>query len=113
VLCHFTTRVFGSFSGLSDRISGVVRGCATFSPRGERAPRAGLRDAGTPVREASRHQLQETVVCLINKQRTAGISRLRENQRLNRSAQGWTEEMVRSTTSPRRGLLGPDQRRRL
>jgi len=52
--------------------------------------------ANTPIASASRPQLQATVVCLINRQRTERrLPRLHANPRLNRSAQGWTNEMVR------------------
>ena len=51
--------------------------------------------AHATIAHASRAQLQRAVVCLINHQRHAhGLPALRENQRLNRSAQGWTNVMV-------------------
>jgi uncharacterized protein YkwD len=51
--------------------------------------------AHAPIGSASRAQLQRTVVCLINDQRRErGLPALRENSRLNRSAQGWTNTMV-------------------
>jgi len=98
VLCHFTTRVSARFRLIATASAALFAGAATvLAPAASAHPARGCGDAGTPVREASRHQLQETVVCLINKQRTRRhLPRLRENQRLNRSAQGWTEEMVRS-----------------
>lgn len=47
------------------------------------------------VWRTSRPALQRAVVCLINRQRHArGLPALRENGRLNRSAQGWTNTMV-------------------
>jgi uncharacterized protein YkwD len=53
--------------------------------------------AHTRVAHAHRPLLQAAVVCLINVQRTMrGLPRLHENQRLNRSAQGWTNTMVRA-----------------
>jgi uncharacterized protein YkwD len=55
----------------------------------------GCAAAHATIAHASRAQLQRAVVCLINHQRHArGLPRLRENQRLNRSAQGWTDVMV-------------------
>ncbi len=52
--------------------------------------------AHTRIRAASRAALQASVVCLVNLQRAAHhLPPLRENQRLNRSAQGWTNVMVR------------------
>jgi uncharacterized protein YkwD len=55
----------------------------------------GCAAAHATIAHASRAQLQRAVVCLINHQRHArGLPRLRENQRLNRSAQGWTNVMV-------------------
>jgi uncharacterized protein YkwD len=51
--------------------------------------------AHSPARRTSRPALQRAVVCLINQQRAShGLPRLHENQRLNRSAQGWTNVMV-------------------
>jgi uncharacterized protein YkwD len=47
------------------------------------------------IAHASRAELQRAVVCLINHQRhRRGLPGLRENSRLNRSAQGWTNVMV-------------------
>jgi uncharacterized protein YkwD len=52
--------------------------------------------AHSPVAATPRSELQRAVICLINQQRAhRGLPRLRESQRLNRSAQGWTNEMVR------------------
>jgi uncharacterized protein YkwD len=49
----------------------------------------------TTIAHASRAQLQRAVVCLVNQQRhSRGLPGLRENSRLNRSAQGWTNVMV-------------------
>jgi uncharacterized protein YkwD len=67
---------------------------AVFAPA---ASAHGCAHANTPIAAASRHQLQRTVVCLVNRQRTERhLPRLRVSQRLNRSAQGWTNAMVRS-----------------
>jgi uncharacterized protein YkwD len=55
----------------------------------------GCAHAHSSARHASRRALQRAVVCLINQQRARrGLPRLHENQRLNRSAQGWTNVMV-------------------
>lgn len=52
--------------------------------------------AHSTVTQVSRPQLQRAVVCLVDQQRARhGLPALRENQRLNRSAQGWTNQMVR------------------
>jgi uncharacterized protein YkwD len=57
--------------------------------------RRGCGDAHTKIVHASRGQLQRAVVCLINQERHGrGLPALRENSRLNRSAQGWTNVMV-------------------
>jgi uncharacterized protein YkwD len=51
--------------------------------------------AHTPVGGASRAQLRHAVLCLVNKERHAHhLPGLRGNGRLDRSAQGWTNEMV-------------------
>jgi uncharacterized protein YkwD len=52
-------------------------------------------DAQAPIVSTSRAELQRAVACLINDQRRErGLPGLRENSRLNRSAQGWTNTMV-------------------
>lgn len=51
--------------------------------------------ARTPIARASRAALQRAVVCLVNRERhRRSLPGLRENARLNRSAQGWTNVMV-------------------
>ena len=53
-------------------------------------------DAHTRVGRVSRPELQRAVVCLVNRQRRAhGLPGLRANPRLDRSAQIWTNTMVR------------------
>ena len=60
-----------------------------------RARARGCAEAHTTIAQASRAQLQRAVVCLINQQRRRRhLPGLRENARLNRSAQGWTNVMV-------------------
>lgn len=55
----------------------------------------GCAHAHTPIARTSRPALQRAVVCLLNRERRAhGLPGLRENGRLNRSAQGWTNVMV-------------------
>jgi uncharacterized protein YkwD len=59
------------------------------------ASRRGCAGSRTTIAGASRAELQSAVVCLINHQRhNRGLPALRENSRLNRSAQGWTNDMV-------------------
>jgi uncharacterized protein YkwD len=58
----------------------------------------GCANANTPITAASTPQLQNAVVCLINIQRqTHGLPALKSNQRLDRSAQAWTTDMVNHT----------------
>jgi uncharacterized protein YkwD len=53
--------------------------------------------AHTRISTASRPVMQAAVVCLINRQRTGHhLPALHENARLNRSAQGWTNVLVRN-----------------
>jgi uncharacterized protein YkwD len=55
----------------------------------------GCAGSRTTIASASRAELQRAVVCLINRERdNRGLPALRENSRLNRSAQGWTDVMV-------------------
>jgi uncharacterized protein YkwD len=77
-------------------IIGVALGLAgaTLAPAAAQA--RGCRYAHARVSRTRRPDLQRAVVCLINQQRSSHhLPRLRENQRLNRSAQGWTNVMVR------------------
>jgi uncharacterized protein YkwD len=56
---------------------------------------AGCAGAHAAISTTKRPAIQRTVVCLVNAQRRAhGLPALRENRRLNRSAQGWTNAMV-------------------
>jgi uncharacterized protein YkwD len=67
---------------------------AAFAPA---ASAQGCANANTPISAASHRGLQRTVVCLVNRQRTERrLPRLHASRRLDRSAQGWTNSMVRS-----------------
>jgi uncharacterized protein YkwD len=69
---------------------------AAFAPA---ASAHGCASANTPISASSRQQQQRAVVCLVNRQRTERrLPRLHTSQRLNRSAQGWTDAMVRSAS---------------
>jgi uncharacterized protein YkwD len=70
---------------------------AVFTPpAGARRVHPGCANAHARVASTSRAALQRAVVCLVNQERARhGLPGLRENQRLNRSAQGWTNHMVR------------------
>jgi uncharacterized protein YkwD len=53
-------------------------------------------NANLPVRGGSPHKLRAAVLCLVNRQRAAhGLPGLHAAPMLNRSAQGWTNSMVR------------------
>lgn len=68
-------------AGLLPAATAQARGCA---------------NAHTRISNASRPALQKAVVCLINHQRAwHHLPRLHASRRLNRSAQGWTNTMVR------------------
>jgi uncharacterized protein YkwD len=55
----------------------------------------GCTDAYVPASRGSPQAVKSAVVCLINQQRTSrGLPSLRENSRLDSSAQRWTESMV-------------------
>jgi uncharacterized protein YkwD len=97
MLCDFIVRVSARFRLIATASAALFVGAATLLvPAASAHLRRGCRHAHSPVGAASRHQLQEAVVCLINQQRTRRhLPRLHENQRLNRSAQGWTNVMVR------------------
>lgn len=53
-------------------------------------------NANTPVSAASAARIKAAVVCLVNRQRTSrGLPALHANGKLDRSAQRWTNTMVR------------------
>jgi uncharacterized protein YkwD len=55
----------------------------------------GCADANSSIRSASHSQLRRAVVCLVNQERARRhLPGLVDNGRLDRSAQGWTNEMV-------------------
>jgi uncharacterized protein YkwD len=81
----------------------VAAAIAVLSALGLAAAPAGARThhsrrcagAGTPAIAASRAEVKRAVVCLVNLERTSrGLPPLREDRRLDRSAQGWTRTMV-------------------
>jgi uncharacterized protein YkwD len=52
-------------------------------------------DANSPVTSVSGQEMRAAVVCLVNRQRTARhLPSIRENGRLERAAQAWTNAMV-------------------
>lgn len=77
---------------------GLTAGLATaaLATPAAGADGSGCRLAHTRISLASRPAIQAAVVCLINRQRAHHhLPGLHENARLNRSAQGWTNTMVR------------------
>jgi len=79
-------------------LSAAVLSCAVLAPPAlARSHRhRGCAHAGAAVGSISRQALKRAVVCLVNQQRRErGLPALRENKRLDRSAQGWTNTMVR------------------
>lgn len=71
-------------------------GAATHKKAHRRSHAAALcANANTPSPLAPLAAIKASVVCLINHQRTIhGLPALREDSRLDRSAQGWTNRMV-------------------
>ncbi len=58
---------------------------------------AGCSGAHTPITQAATDEMRTAVLCLINEQRTAdGLPKLAASEKLDRSAQGWTDSMVES-----------------
>ena len=78
----------------------LLPGTAGASTRHHHRTRAHIADAGcayanTPATDAPRAALKTAVVCLINQQRRErGLPALADNERLDRSAQAWTDTMV-------------------
>ena len=92
VLCLVEARAWTAARRIAMLLAMLV---ATMSFSVAAASARGCADTHTTIAHASRAQLQRAVACLINKQRhSRGLPGLRENSRLNRSAQGWTNVMV-------------------
>ena len=93
VLCLVEARAWTAARRIAILLAMVV---ATMSSVSVAAASArGCANTHTTIAHASRAQLQRAVACLINEQRhSRGLPGLRENSRLNRSAQGWTNVMV-------------------
>jgi uncharacterized protein YkwD len=83
--------------GLLVTSAALLTTAAVFeSPANARASHSGCPYAHSRVAATPRPELQRAVLCLVNQQRRRrGLPRLRASQRLNRSAQGWTNQMVR------------------
>jgi uncharacterized protein YkwD len=74
----------------------IATAALTLAAPAASAHRSACPFARTPVGAARPAQLRRSVVCLINRERRAhGLPGLRANRRLDRSAQGWTNAMVR------------------
>jgi uncharacterized protein YkwD len=73
----------------------LVAGLAGLTSAAAARPRP-CAGAHTPIVAAKRSQMRAAVVCLVNQQRTERrLPRLAGSARLNTSAQGWTNVMVR------------------
>jgi uncharacterized protein YkwD len=84
----FTALVVGAVLTLS---------AAAFTPAAGAAVHRRCAHANSSVARASPRVLRRAVLCLVNRQRTARhLPRLHASKRLNRSAQGWTNTMVRA-----------------
>jgi uncharacterized protein YkwD len=66
-----------------------------FAPAAAAHGSSSCQHANSPITATSKPDLQNAAVCLINQQRTQRhLPPLHTDQRLNRSAQGWTNMMV-------------------
>jgi uncharacterized protein YkwD len=93
VLCLGEARAWTAARRFATLLAMLVASMSFVSVAAAKAQ--GCAAAHTTIAHASRAQLQRAVVCLVNQQRhSRGLPGLRENSRLNRSAQGWTNVMV-------------------
>jgi uncharacterized protein YkwD len=93
VLCLAKARAWTAARRIATMLAMLVASLSCVSAAG--AHTRGCAAAHTPITRSSRAELQRVVVCLVNQERHArGLPGLRENGRLNRSAQGWTNVMV-------------------
>jgi len=94
VLCLVEARAWSAARRVATLAAVLVASMMTFASVAAAHTR-GCAAAHTAITHTSRAELQRAVVCLINRQRhQRGLPGLRENARLNRSAQGWTNVMV-------------------
>jgi uncharacterized protein YkwD len=76
-------------------VTGLVAWALASTAPASAHMRGQCRHADTPIARATHRQLGRAVVCLVNWQRRRfGLPRLRENSRLDHSAQRWTNFMV-------------------
>ena len=96
-LCHTVARAWAcSRRHLVATATALGISLAAFAPAAAAHGMSQCRYAHAPISAASRHELQRSVVCLINQERARRhLPRLHTSGRLNRSAQGWTTAMVR------------------
>jgi uncharacterized protein YkwD len=103
MVVNLSSRLSSSFAGthrplVRRLITVVTMACLSLALMASGAAAAKghpCRYGNTPIYQAHRAQMQRAVVCLINKQRRAhGLPRLQASSELNRSAQGWTNNMV-------------------
>ncbi|MFZ1995393.1 MAG: CAP domain-containing protein [Solirubrobacteraceae bacterium] len=93
VLCLVKARAWTAARRVATLVAMLVASLSFASVAAAHIPRCA--GAHSSLARSPRVQLQRAVVCLINEQRQSrGLPRLRENPRLNRSAQGWTNVMV-------------------
>lgn len=91
-----SVRLLATFAVLLALLLPAVAGARTRHHRHHRTHHAThCRGANRSARHASRAALKRAVVCLINQQRRRhGLPALREDRRLDRSAQRWTNTMA-------------------
>jgi len=94
VLCLGEARAWTAARRIATMLVTLIAASMSFASMAAAHSR-GCPAAHTTIAHASRADLQRAVVCLIDEQRhSRGLPGLRENARLNRSAQGWTNVMV-------------------
>lgn len=92
---RFAVAALATFAGL---VTVAVPAAGAQRYHGRQAVH-GCAGAHARIASTARPELQAAVVCLVNVQRTSrGLPALRESARLDRSAQGWTNVMVRVHT---------------
>ncbi len=78
-------------------VAAAVLASPAAAPAAKRTPKCVNRN--TPATRISAPAMRKAVVCLVNKQRAEhGLPALRESRQLDRSAQGWSNWMVRAAS---------------
>jgi uncharacterized protein YkwD len=92
---HIRGRIRRLVAGLSAAAALTAASLTTVAPGTAQAATGSCANANVTIAQSSRARMDASVVCLINQRRAQfHLPKLISNSRLDRSAQGWTDDMV-------------------